>query len=129
MTMLAPEAESAIGLTRGQKAAAGLGAVPTAKTQHPYIVGTVLVLVGGFGLIGSITGTLPSMLAALFAPNALIVSADGSAVAPDYHGPAILAPVNPLTSSPTLGTPLTVGTVKDLKNWLITNPSNWLNNL
>ena len=82
MTMLAPEAESAIGLTRGQKAAAGLGAVPTAKTQHPYIVGTVLVLVGGFGLIGSITGTLPSMIAALFVPTALQVSADGSIITP-----------------------------------------------
>jgi len=88
MTMLAPEAESAIGLTRGQKAAAGLGAVPTAKTQHPYIVGTVLVLVGGFGLIGSITGTLPSMLAALFAPNALIVSADGST--PNINTPSVV---------------------------------------
>jgi len=88
MTMLAPEAESAIGLTGGQKAAAGLGAVPTAKTQHPYIVGTVLVLVGGFGLIGSITGTLPSMLAALFAPNALIVSADGST--PNINTPSVV---------------------------------------
>jgi len=88
MTMLAPEAESAIGLTRGQKAAAGLGAVPTAKTRHPYIVGTVLVLVGGFGLIGSITGTLPSMLAALFAPNALIVSADGST--PNINTPSVV---------------------------------------
>jgi len=119
MTMLAPEAESAIGLTGGQKASAGLGAIPTAKTQHPYVVGIALVLVGGFGLIGSITGTLPSMIAALFVPDALTDSAGKK--------PGVLTPVNPLTSSPTLGTPITVKTPATIWKWVVTKPSTWLN--
>jgi len=129
MSMIVPEAAesgaSKFGLTGGQKASAGLGAVPTAKTSHPYVVGIALVLIGGFGLVGSIIGALPSMLAALFVPNALIDSG-GNQKAPS---PASLTAVNPLTSSPTLCTPLTVGTVKDVYNWTIVDPSNWLNNL
>lgn len=64
-------AGSKFGLTGGQKAGALGRAVPKPKTNHPYIVGFTLVIVGGFALIGSITGTLPSMLAALFVPQAL----------------------------------------------------------
>lgn len=123
--MIAPEAVGA--LTGTQKASAGLGAVPTARTHHPYIVGIALVLIGGVGLIGSITGTLPSMIAALFVPSAL---ENGPGDTPKPGRPkGVLAPVNPLTSSPTLGTPITVGSAQDIYNWTITDPSNWLNSL
>jgi len=60
------------GLTGSQKGAAASKLLPKPKTDHPYIVGLILVAVGGFALVGSITGTLPSMIAALFVPNALI---------------------------------------------------------
>ncbi len=118
MTILAPETGA---LTGTQKATAGLGAVPTAKTSHPYVVGIALLVIGGFGLIGSLTGQLPSMIAALFVPNAL-VNAEGKR-------PGLLAAVNPLTSSPTSATPITVGTAKDLYNWTIVDPSHWLNSI
>jgi hypothetical protein len=59
-------------LTAGQKATAFTKSLPKPKTTHPYIVGLSLIVVGGFMLIGSITGTLPSMLAALFDPTALV---------------------------------------------------------
>ncbi len=85
MTMLpalgAEEAGSSIGLTAGQKASAASQALPRPKTNHPYVVGLLLTAIGGFALIGSITGTLPSMLAALFVPNALVDSS-GAQVAP-----------------------------------------------
>ncbi len=83
MTMLpalgAEEAGSSIGLTTGQKASAASRALPRPKTNHPYVVGLVLTTIGGFAIIGSITGTLPSMLAALFVPNALIDSSGAQA--------------------------------------------------
>lgn len=81
MSMLASEGSSVIGLSSGQKATAGLGAIPTPKTQHPYVVGIALVLIGGLGLIGSVTGTLPSMIAALFVPDALIEPSTGNSPA------------------------------------------------
>jgi len=80
--MLASEGSSAIGLSTGQKATAGLGAIPSAKTQHPYVVGIALVLIGGFGLIGSVTGTLPSMFAALFLPPDALVDKKGNSPNP-----------------------------------------------
>lgn len=92
MTMVVPEvlgdttgaAEGAgnsarkIGLTGSQKAAAVGRGLPTAKTSHPYVVGLVLTVMGGFMLIGSITGALPSMIAALFVPNALVDTSGNS---------------------------------------------------
>lgn len=74
MSMIAPEAEavgSKIGLTGGQKAGALSGALPQPRTHHPYVVGLVFIVTGMFMLVGSITGTLPSMIAGLFDPNAL----------------------------------------------------------
>jgi hypothetical protein len=64
---------------------AGGSALPKPKTSHPYIVGLSLILVGGFMLIGSITGTLPSMLAALFDPDALEDASHNSPVANVLH--------------------------------------------
>jgi hypothetical protein len=56
----------------GTQVAAALGkAVPTPRTHHPYVVGLVFTTIGLFAVVGSITGTLPSMLAALFVPQAL----------------------------------------------------------
>jgi len=66
------------GLSGLQKANAANSALPKVRTTHPYVVGLSLIVIGGFALIGSITGTLPSMLAALFVPNALIDSAGNS---------------------------------------------------
>lgn len=51
------------------------------KDNSGYATGIVLVLVGVFGAIGSITGTLPSMLAALWVPEILTTSTGSSAVA------------------------------------------------
>jgi hypothetical protein len=66
---------SAAGESKGGKTSASLGSAsrlfPTPKTEHPYVVGFVLVLIGITGLIGSITGALPAMIAALFVPDAL----------------------------------------------------------
>lgn len=125
MSMVEPieEAGSKLGLTSSQKGTAVSKLLPKPKTSHPYLVGLILIGTGGLMLIGSITGTLPSMLAALFVPQALVDST-GKKVAPN-----ILSAVNPITSSPTIGTPITVGTVKDLNNWFIKNPSNWINHL
>ena len=90
MSMLLPEvaeesgaaSASGKGLSLGQSASAGNKLLPKAKTNHPYVVGLSLVVIGGFALIGSLTGTLPSMIAALFVPQAL---EDGShnSVAPN----------------------------------------------
>ena len=60
------------GLSGGRKAGVVGKALPKPRTHHPYIVGITLMAVGGFALVGSITGALPSMLAALFVPNALV---------------------------------------------------------
>lgn len=49
------------------------------KAEH-YVTGMVLVLVGGFGFIGSITGRLAPMLAALWVPDALQTTSGSSAV-------------------------------------------------
>src|SRR5580692_2233466 len=60
------------GLTGGQRAAAAGRLVPQgARTHHPYIVGLSLITLGLLALVGSVTGTLPSMIAALFVPQAL----------------------------------------------------------
>lgn len=69
---------SKAGLTGAQKAGALSSALPRPKTSHPYIVGISLIVIGGFGLIGSITGTLPSMIAALFVPSILTDSTGGT---------------------------------------------------
>ncbi len=84
--MIAPEVAeggaSTLGSSKGSMALGAAGSIKPARTSHPYIVGISLVVIGGFSLIGSITGTLPSMLAALFVPNAL-VDASGNAPAPN----------------------------------------------
>lgn len=87
---------SGLGLTTGQKGAAIGRALPKPRTKHPYVVGGVLMLIGGFGLIGSLTGTLPSMLAALFVPNALV---DSQGNHPQSLIDAALGGLNPLNPS------------------------------
>lgn len=76
---------SFIGTNGPTAATAASKATPRARTSHPYIVGLTLVMIGGLGLVGSITGTLPSMLAALFVPNALVDTTG--------HTPSILSDV------------------------------------
>lgn len=101
MSMITPEVidsgASTLGLGGSSKLGL-LGAAKPARTNHPYIVGISLVVIGGFSLVGSITGTLPSMLAALFVPNALV---DKSGNTP--------APPNPITSVTKLGYGLATG--------------------
>ena len=70
------------GLSKGQIGSAIGRALPKPKTHHPYIVGLTLIVVGGASLIGSLTGSLPAMIGALFVPNAL-VDTSGKAVAPN----------------------------------------------
>ena len=110
------------GLSGIQTANAASMAAPVPKTNHPYVVGLSLIIIGAFGLIGSITGTLPSMIAGLFVPTALID------VAGNAPAPGLLTPVS-LVGSPTLATPITTGTIQDVYNWTVTDPSNWLNSL
>ena len=66
---------AAFGLTSGQKVGAGASflekALPKPKTEHPYIVGLILIATGVLGMIGSVTGQLPAMVAALFDPGVL----------------------------------------------------------
>ena len=107
MTMIVPEAEGAgakvakkFGLTGSQKAGAISAGLPQPRTHHPYILGLILITTGGFMLIGSVTGTLPSMLAALFVPNALDDTNQSpiSALASTFLGPnATQSSVNAFT--------------------------------
>lgn len=60
--------------------------VPTPRTQHPYIAGLLLIIVGGVGLIGSITGNLPAMIAALFDPDTLAERQSGAGVVSSIIG-------------------------------------------
>lgn len=91
----APAAEDvvgALGLSKGQKAgAASQGAqgvanvLPRPKTTHPYLVGLIFIVVGVAGIVGSITGTIPAMIAALWDPPVL-VDKQGASVAPGFLG-------------------------------------------
>ena len=92
---VAAEAETALpsGLSGGQKIGALGKALPKPKTNHPYIVGLSLIVIGGFALVGSITGTLPSMIAALFVPNALVDPSTGNS--PGLFG-VLQTVVNPI---------------------------------
>jgi hypothetical protein len=90
---------------KGSKGAsiAGLGAaaqaLPKPKTEHPYIVGLILITIGVAGMIGSVTGSLPAMLAALFDPNVLVDKSDrtpGSSIGSDIIGYLKLS--NPLNA-------------------------------
>jgi hypothetical protein len=48
------------------------------KNDHHVILGLFLIGVGAFGVIGSITGRLPAMIAGLFDPSDLVSQASGS---------------------------------------------------
>ncbi len=81
------------GLQKLQGAASLSNALPKPKTSHPYVVGLIFTGIGLFSLVGSITGTLPSMLAALFVPQALEDASGKNAAGPDHAG----GPLGPLT--------------------------------
>lgn len=55
--------------------------LPTIHSKHQYVVGITLTVVGVFGVLGSLTGNLAPMIAALFAPQ-YIQAASGSNSAP-----------------------------------------------
>ena len=69
------------GLSGSEKASALGRSLPQPSTHHPHALGLILIVGGCFMLVGSITGTLPSMIAALFDPNAL-VDASGATPGP-----------------------------------------------
>jgi len=48
------------------------------KNDHHIIFGIALILVGGFGVIGSLTGRLAPMIAGLFDPSDLVSASGGS---------------------------------------------------
>lgn len=48
------------------------------KNDHHVILGIFLIGVGAFGVIGSITGRLPAMIAGLFDPSDLVSQSSGS---------------------------------------------------
>lgn len=58
----------ALGAAQGAKNSLN-GLVP--KTEHHYVAGALLLFVGVIGVAGSVTGTLASMIAGLFEPDAL----------------------------------------------------------
>lgn len=61
----------------------------TFKENHHYTSGILLVVVGGAGLVGSLTGELANMLAALFVPS-ILFTAGGSQNNPQPNpGPLI----------------------------------------
>lgn len=64
--------------TAASGAALGAGLLPKPKTNHPYIVGLILITIGVAGMIGSVTGQLPAMIAALFDPNVLVDKNDAT---------------------------------------------------
>ena len=76
------DAEAIGGLTGTQVALGGSKLLPKPRTKHPYVVGLVITTLGVFTFIGSVTGTLPSMLAALFVPQALEDATGASAAGP-----------------------------------------------
>lgn len=51
-------------------------------SDHSYITGTALVVIGIFGFLGSITGNLAKMMAALWDPHDLTGFTDGGSVTP-----------------------------------------------
>jgi hypothetical protein len=82
-------ASSKSGLSGIQKMQAGSKVLnkylPRPSTSHPYVVGIILLITGGFVVVGSVTGTLPSMLAGLFVPEAL-TDKHNNTPAPDALG-------------------------------------------
>lgn len=76
------------------------------KSDHHVIIGVSLLTIGLMGAVGSLLGTLPSMLAALFQPNALVskgvvTQADAAALA----GQGFNVPLNVIPALPTTATP------------------------
>lgn len=53
-------------------------------------MGIALIGVGVFGVIGSVTGRLPSMLAALFDPSGLVSGGSGSGASANSPGNATI---------------------------------------
>ena len=86
------KAGNPLGFSGGQKAGAiGAGVsgtaklLPRPKTTHPYLVGLIFVAIGLAGMVGSITGSLPAMIAALWDPP-ILVDKTGASVAPGFLG-------------------------------------------
>lgn len=72
--------------------------------DHHYASGIILVTVGLVGVVGSLTGYLPSMLAALFVPDILFTQSNqqadqplGSTVATAESAANTLNAINPIT--------------------------------
>jgi hypothetical protein len=70
---------------------------------HSYVMGTVLITIGAVGVVGSATGKLADMLAALFIPDILFNSTSGSAAPVSTPTGAvtsgILAGISPFTQA------------------------------
>lgn len=48
------------------------------RQDHHVILGVFLLAVGAFGVLGSVTGRLPAMIAGLFDPSDLVGTSTGS---------------------------------------------------
>lgn len=81
------------------------GTIGQFKSDHHTIFGLALITVGVFGVIGSLTGNLAVMLAALFDPSALSVGSNGGTNAPLIPPKAPSDPTEPETPEDPLPDP------------------------
>lgn len=103
----------ALGATQGATSTLK-GLVP--KTEHHYIAGALLLFVGVMGIAGSVTGTLPAMIAGLFEPSDL------------YTAGAVTPPPKNTTTSTNLGTDLKPGIRNPFPGGQY-DPANWISDL
>lgn len=54
--------------------------------QYKYAIGITMIAVGVFGMIGSFTGNLPAMIAALFMPEYLVTPNNKASYLPPALG-------------------------------------------
>ena len=85
--------------------------------DHHYASGIILATIGVVGVVGSVTGNLPSMLAALWVPDILITSSGAQAASGSLPSLGSLTnealnPLNNPTVNPAAGLKILQGPLK-----------------